>query len=133
LKEAKVSNGLKITFLIHAIISIIFGLGLYLVPVQFGATIGWPQGDTTMARLTGNALIAFGISSWLAYRATNWEQVRIILITEIWLTILGALIALYSALYGGAPSFIWANFAIFVVFAVLWIYFYMKGPQANKT
>lgn len=126
------SNGLKITFLIHAILSFVFGLGLYLVPVQFGAMVGWPSSDSTMARLAGNSLLAFGISSWLAYRATNWEQIRIILITEIWLTVLGALIALYSAIFGGAPSFIWVNFAIFVIFAVLWIYFYTKTPKAPK-
>jgi len=92
--------------------------------------VSWPAADPTMARLTGNSLLAIGVSSWLGYRAANWQQVRITLIMEIALTVLGALITLYSVLFGGAPSFAWGNFAVFVIFGILWIYFYATAPNA---
>ena len=73
--------------------------------------------------------LAIGISSWLGYRAAHWDEVRIVVQMEIVLTVLSGIISLYSALFAGAPLFIWVPIGIFVVFAVAWIYFYRQAQS----
>ena len=124
------SNGLKVTFLIHAIVAFLFGLGLYFVPGTFAAMVGWGAMDPIMARNFGGALLAIGVSSWLGYRAKDWGQVRIVVVMEIFLTVLSVLSNLYAQLMAGGPMFNWSNVVVVAIFAVLWIYFYAKAPKA---
>ena len=46
---------------------------------------------------------------------------------EIVVTVLGGLISLYSALFAGAPLFIWVSIVIYLGFAAAWIYFYLQA------
>ena len=125
------SKGLKLTFLIHAIVATLFGIGLFLVPGTFGRAVNWSPIDPTMARMFGGALLAFAAGSKLAYSATSWEQVRILVGAEVALTVLGVVGTLYSLLMEGAPAFAWVPFCLYVVFAILWTYFYMKAPKKS--
>jgi hypothetical protein len=74
----------------------------------------------------GAALLAFCLSSFLAYRSGTYGDVKIIVQTEILLTILGALGSLYQVLFAGGPAFNWVSFVLFAVFAALFI-IYRKG------
>lgn len=123
------SKGLKLTFLIHAVISFVFGIGLYLVPGTFARMVNWTPFDPTMSRFYGTALLALSVSSMLGYRAQNWEQVQIIVKTKIAFDVLAVLGTLYSILMQGAPAFAWVQVALAAVFAILWIYFYTKAPK----
>ena len=96
-------TSLKTTFLIHAIISLAFGIMAYLISGTWATTVNWMPFDPTTTRLYGTALIGIGVSSLLAFRVTRWEEVRIIVQMEIVYTVLGALISLYAALITGAP------------------------------
>ncbi len=125
------SKGLKLTFLIHAITSLFFGIGLFVIPGQLAALYKWSPFDPTLSRALGAALIAFSVSSWLGYRATSWKQVGIILLTEITLTVFSSLGYLYSILVEEAPPFTWVIFIISAVFGILWIYFYARAPKAG--
>ena len=125
------SKGLKITFLIHAIISLVIGIGLYIIPRPLGEMVDWMPFDPTMMRMFGGALLALAVSSWLCYRAASWEQVRIVVVMEIAFTILGVLGGLYAVLADDAPPFTWVQVVIAAVFAILWIYFYTKAPKKS--
>ena len=45
--EKPISSGLKTLFLIHAIISLFFGLAFWLVPGRFLTLVGWVPGLVT--------------------------------------------------------------------------------------
>jgi hypothetical protein len=117
------SKGLKYTFLVHAIVAVIIGLGLVLVAQWFLDLVNWTPSDPTMARAYGAALLAIGVSSWLGYMATEWKQVRIVVRMENVLTIVGFLESLYSVLFADGPAFVWSNVAITGIFGILFIYF----------
>lgn len=126
------SKGLKTTFLIHVFVALAFGIVMYLLPATWAELVNWTPLDENMTRLFGAALIAIGGSSWLAYRATKWDEVRIILVLEIVFTVLGALGSLYGALALSAPAFIWVAFAVFAVFGFLFSYFYARGEVPRE-
>lgn len=62
------SRGLKFTFLVHAILSFVFGAVMYLKPSILGVLV---QDEGDMTRSYGAALLALALSSWLGYRASH--------------------------------------------------------------
>lgn len=122
------SRGLKITFLIHAIVALVFGIVLYLQPGLWATLAQWTPFDGNMTRIYGAALLALAVSSWFGYRAARWDEVRILVLMEIALTVLSTVGGLWGLLFRGAPAFGWVSVVIWVVFAVAWIYFYVNRP-----
>ncbi len=122
------SKGLKITFLIHAIVALVFGVVLYLQPGLWATMVKWTPFDGNMTRIYGAALLALAVSSWFGYRAARWDEVRILVLMEIALTVLSTVGGLWGLLFRGAPVFAWVSVVIWVVFAVAWIYFYVNRP-----
>lgn len=122
------SKGLKITFLIHAIVALVFGIVLYLQPGLWATLVKWTPHDDHMTRIYGAALLALAVSSWFGYRATRWEEVRILVLMEIALTALSTVGGLWGLLFRSAPAFAWVAVVIWVAFAMAWIYFYLKRP-----
>ena len=122
------SRGLKITFLIHAIVALVCGVVLYLQPGLWATLVQWTPFDGNMTRIYGAALLALAVSSWFGYRAARWDEVRILVLMEIALTVLSTVGGLWGLLFRGAPAFGWVSVVIWVVFAVAWIYFYVNRP-----
>ncbi len=117
---------MKTTFLIHAILGTLFGLAYLLIPKKFGSFLNWQVMEPEAYRIVGAAILGFAASSWLAYSASAWEQVKIVVQMEIVWTILGTLVLLYGICFAGLPAFAWVNAIILVVFAVLFIVFYSR-------
>jgi hypothetical protein len=122
------SKGLKITFLIHAIVALVFGIMLYLRPGSWALLVNWAPFDGDMTRIYGAALLALAVSSWLGYRAKRWEEVRILVLMEITLTVLSTVGELWGLLFRYTPDFAWVAVVIWVAFAVAWTYFYLRQP-----
>ncbi len=120
------SKGLRTTFLIHAPVSLLFGIVFYLVPGTWSNMVNWTPFDANVTRLLGAALLAIGVMSWLAYKAESWEEVRIPVQFEMVFTVAGSLMGLYAYFVTGAPIFIWVPIAVMVIFGVLFIYFYRQ-------
>jgi hypothetical protein len=118
------SKGLKTTFLIHIIVTLVFGLPLLLAPGFYESVTNWEPIEPAIGRTLGAMLIALSVSSWMGYRATSWGEVRIVVVQEIAFTLLGTIASLYEALGPGAPALIWLNIAVLGIFCILWIYFY---------
>jgi hypothetical protein len=123
------SRGLKTTFLAHAIVSLAFGLVLYLIPDTWVTLVNWTPYDPAITRIYAAALLGLCASSWLGYRAARWDEVRIVVQMEIVVTVLGGLAGLYSGLFAGAPLFIWVSVVIYLSFAAAWIYFYRQAKS----
>lgn len=121
-----ISSGLKTTFLIHAIIALIFGLLYLLIPETLGKFIDWPTTEPEVFRTIGAAVLAFGASSFWCYRASSWEAVKIVVQTEIVWTVLATLVMLYGLLFANLPAFAWVNTILMGGFAAAFIVFYTK-------
>jgi hypothetical protein len=124
--NAQLSQGLKTTFLVHFIVALLFGLGFLLIPIAVGSIYGLNVQEPEIYRLLGGAMLGFAVSSWLSYKATNWDSVRIVVIMEIVWTILGTLVMLYALLIAGFPALGWINAIIFAAFAIAFGWFYFQ-------
>ena len=122
----KISQGLKTTFLVHFIVALLFGLGFLFMPVLFGSWYGLNVQEPDTYRLLGAAMLGFAVSSWFAYRATDWESVRIVVVMELVWTILGTLVLLYALLFAGFPALGWLNAVILGAFALAFGRFYFQ-------
>ena len=123
------SNGLRTTFLIHALVTLIFGIAFYFVPGIWANLVKWTPFDATMTQLMGAAGLAIGVSSWLGYKAESWKEVRITVQSDIVLTVAGSLIGLYAYFFAGAPLFIWVIIIVMATFGALWIYFFRQAAS----
>ena len=125
----EISSPLRLTFLIHFFVGIIFGL-IYLIFLEFYNTlVGWTYDDPIAGRVLGAALIGFGVASLLAWRETEWVKVKIIVQMEIvWLTI--AVVAQFWAAFTLFPPIvIWVNIGLMIVFLVAFIWFYWRQEK----
>ena len=123
------SQALKTTFLVHAIVSLAFGLVMYLLPTWFATVIQWTPVDPVMTSFMGAALLALGVSSLLGYRAEHWEDVRIVVLAEEVFTVTGTLAGLYYLLFASAPLFTWVPVILWGLFAVAWIALYYQASH----
>ena len=122
----KISQGLKTTFLVHFIAALLFGLSFLFMPVLVGSWYGLNVQEPDTYRLLGAAMLGFAVSSWFAYRATDWESVRIVVVMELVWTILGTLVLLYALLFASFPALGWLNAVILGAFAIAFGRFYFQ-------
>jgi uncharacterized protein YjeT (DUF2065 family) len=126
-KEKEISHGLKITFLVHFVVAVVFGLVFLLIPEMLLRMMGALIREPSTFRLLGAALIAFAASSWFAYRETVWQRVKIVVQMEIVWTVLGVLATLWGLMFEGVPAAEWTNVLILGAFAVAFTYFYSRA------
>jgi len=125
--ERQIPKGLKITFLVHFIMAVIFGAGFLLIPEMVTGMLGARAMEPSTFRLVGAAMLAFGTSSWLAYRQTLWDRVKIVVQVEIVWTLLGVLAMLWGLTFEGLPAADWTNVLILGAFAIAFTYFYSRA------
>jgi len=124
--DEQIPYGLKITFLVHFVMAVVFGAGFLLIPDMLTGMLGARTVEPSTFRLVGAAMLAFAASSWLAYRQPVWEKVKIVVQIEIVWTVLGVLATLYGLIFEGLPAADWMNVVILGAFAVAFIFFYSR-------
>jgi hypothetical protein len=120
------SKSLRYTFLVHAVVALLFGLPLLIVPGRTLDVFGWAPIDPIMTRLVGAALLALGWGSYRGWRAAARSDVEILLQVEVVFTVLVSLGLLRHLLGGSWPWYVWTMFIIFVLFAIVWIYHLLR-------
>lgn len=116
-------RGLRITFLLHFVISAVFGLQHMLVPRVWTDLGGMSVAETGTWRLIGAATLAFGVGSGMAWREWAWEHVRITAWMQIAWSALGAAVITWAIVYEGLPPLEWLNVALLAGFAVAFLTF----------
>jgi hypothetical protein len=122
----KISSGLRLLFLVHFVVGLVFGLLYLVIPVIFLGWMGVPVQDALPYRIIGAAVLAFTTSSWYCYVNPEWERVKIVVLAEIVWTVLNVLVNLYGLIFAAAPTANWINVVIMAGFAAAFIYFYYK-------
>ena len=103
--------------------------------------IGWPviYSDPITLQLFGFTFYAFSLSSFIAWKETEWEKVKTIVIMEIaWF--MGGVYVMFWSIYAGLvnplapelPLMGWIYLMIFCAFLVAFIVFYIQHEKERK-
>ena len=127
LKPGIVPKPLKIWFVIHFAVDVIFAIPLMVAPQPFLSMLGWKIVDPIASRLVAAALFGIGIESLLSIKAPVNTYVGMLNLKIIWSTaaIVGTVISLI-ALGKEGPQLAWGIVGVFFVFAVIWIYWRVR-------
>jgi hypothetical protein len=137
--ETPISNSLRMTFLVHMIVALVFGATLWAIPGRTLLLVGWipdqvqlPQSelsvpgttfvDGVITRLIGAALLALSFSSFYGWRSTHLDRVKPLVQLEFLFCVLaeiGVLVGILT-LERPIPVIGWVLVAILAVFIIAW-------------
>jgi hypothetical protein len=120
------SKALRTTFLVHAVVSLLSGAPLFIVPGQMLTWLGWAPIDPLASRVLGAALLAVAWSSLRGWLATERARVAILIEMEAVFTVLACVGLLRHLLAGGWPLVPWLALALFLAFALAWVTFLVR-------
>jgi hypothetical protein len=120
------SKALKTTFLVHAIVVVLFGVPLLLIPGRLMTWVGWAPIDPITSRLMGAVSLALAWSSYRGWKAMDRTQVSVLIEMEAVYTILACVGLLRHLLFGHWPLFPWLLLVLYLVFAILWVSFLVR-------
>ncbi len=119
-----IPKSLRIWFVIHFVVDLIFALPLIFFPAVVFGMFGLVMGDSLAPRLVGAAFLAIGTTS-LIMRNAGLESYRALLnLKIIWSS--SALIGIALAIINGSPAIAWLPFGIFVIFWIAWVFYWKK-------
>lgn len=137
--DRSITNYLRNLFLVHAVVGVIIGLPLWLVPGRTLTLLGWtPQVvdfpaldvsipgtefvNPTFVRLVGAALLALAFSSFQGWRASRWQQVALLVQLELVFCALGVAAFLARVITRGTdkPLIFWVDLLLLAVFTLAW-------------
>lgn len=114
---------MKIWFLIHFVVDILFALPLMVAPTAFLSALGWKVVDPIASRLVAAALLGIGIESLLSVKSPAPTFVGLLNLKIIWSSaaIAGLVVSLVFAA-AQTSRLAWAVAGIFLMFDIVWIY-----------
>ncbi|MFL7794656.1 MAG: hypothetical protein AB8I69_21105 [Anaerolineae bacterium] len=112
---------LKLIFLIHAIVALIVGAPLLIIPGRVLGAVGWAPVEPVINRILGAALLALAWSSFRGWRATDKTQVAFLVEMETAFTVLGCVGVVRHLLIAHYPLIVWIVLAVLALFAIAWI------------
>jgi hypothetical protein len=130
LKPGIVPRPLKIWFLIHFAVDMLFAIPLMIAPRMFLSAFAWKVVDPITTRLVAAALFGIGIESLLSVRAPLPTFVGMLNLKIIWSSaaIIGIAVSL-AFTDTAAPRLVWAVLGIFLVFDIVWIYWRVRTHE----
>ncbi len=114
------SGTYRVTSSVYAVLWLIVGLLLLLVPGRFLGALTWPSEPIT-GRVLGAALLALAWASYRGSRTRNREVLSLVMELGVIFSVLAALGVLRHLLITYYPPVVWGAFAVFAVFSVLWL------------
>ena len=120
---------LKYLFLVQLAVFLIFGVIFTFFIHQYVDWFSWPDLDPTAGRFIGVIFLSFAFAEFLAYRESEWDNVDLFVILDILFCISGAMIQLIGTFVDETGWAGWFNFAIMLIFFVLFLYFYIQQQK----
>lgn len=125
------SKLLKIGFLVHFFVAVIFGLTFTIAIEYYQTLTGWPFLDPITGRVLGAVFLGLAVASLLAWRETKWAHVKIVVQMEVvWLAI-SAIVQIWAAFAYAVPIIIWFQVAISIFFLVAFVWFYYDQEMGD--
>jgi len=125
------SKLLKLLFLVHFFVAVIFGL-IFTVAVEYYVSLtGWPYLDPVSGRVLGAVFLGLAVSSLLAWKETKWEHVKIIVQMEIVWSAIGTIVQIWAIFMLPVPIIIWLQTVILIFFLVTFTWFYYDQEIAK--
>lgn len=121
---------LRIWFLIHFVIDLIFGLPLLFAPRWFLPIFDFPTENLLFARLVGAALFAIGMISLFARESSRETFQTLLAFKILWSS--AAILGLIISIHEGAPKSTWLFLGIFVLFFFVWNYWKRALENMDK-
>ncbi|MEE8357084.1 MAG: hypothetical protein V3R33_07215 [Anaerolineales bacterium] len=122
--EKQVPSSLRIWFVIHFAVDMLFAIPLLFFPEFLMPLLGWDVVDPVMSRLVGAALLGIGGESLLGRNASREVFLAMLNLKIIWAS--GAVLGIGMGIADGAPLPAWAFLVIFVAFLGVWVYYRFK-------
>ena len=119
-----IPKSLRVWFVIHFAIDIIFAIPMLLVPEFLMPLMGWSVVDPITSRLVGAALLAIGVESLLGRNASRDVFKAMLNLKILWAS--GAILGIGLGLVAGGPPIGWIFLVIFAAFLGLWAYYRVK-------
>ncbi|TET07610.1 MAG: hypothetical protein E3J86_12560 [Candidatus Thorarchaeota archaeon] len=126
----EISKFLKYAFIIDGLIALVYGLILLLIPEQHMAFFGYPF-EEFADRFTGGMMVAFGIGNLLAYRASSWENVELVIYMNMAFSLICSTVMLYSFAVGLLPIAAFLQIGLMMFLFLLFLYAYYEAKMKN--
>lgn len=124
------SRGLKYTFFAHMLAALAFGLLFLISPDLYARIANYSPIDPIITRSLGVAVLGLAFSSWLAFRAATTDEIRIILETEVFYTVLMTATLTLIMVFTPAPVFTIVPLTVHLLFAIAFVYYFVTAPRA---
>lgn len=125
-----VPPSLRLWFVVHFVVDLLFALPLLLAPAQLLGPLGWTCVDGTTARLVGAALLAIGTQSLLGRNAGIETFTAMLNLKVIWS--MAAALGLAISIAEGAPPAAWAFLSLFIAFCGVWTHHRIRLRQWSR-
>jgi hypothetical protein len=121
---------LRTYLMIVAVVALLYGLGLLLLPAFMATTygLGTSPSEILLARLFGVAMLTLGLVNWLAKDLTGASAKPVILGGLIGDAV-GVIVALMGTLSGVMSAAGWSAVVIYVLFVLGFAYFQFMAPS----
>ena len=119
--EKQVPGNLRVWFVIHFAVDMLFAIPLLFFPEFLLTLLGWKVVDPITSRLVGAALLGIGGESLLGRNASKEVFLAMLNLKILWAA--GAVIGIALGIAAGGPPLAWVLLVIFVAFLGVWVYY----------
>jgi len=123
----EISKFLKMSFLIDGLVVIVYGLVMLMIPDIHANMFGFPY-EEFADRYVGSLFLGYGVGNLLAYRASSWENVELVVLMNLTTLVIGLLVILYSIAMALLPiaAYMQVGLVLFLLFLFLYSYYEVK-------
>lgn len=115
------SRFLRIVFAVHMVVFAVLGVLLLALPGHFLGWLGWAPIDPLLSRVLGAAFLALAWGSFRGWRASEREQVALLIELEVVFSVLACVGLLRHLLFANYPAMVWILFAGLAAFGLAWV------------
>ncbi len=117
-------------FLLNTVVSLLFALGLLLVPAVLLDLFGFPNnaGAKLLGQLIGVELLVGGLVTYFAKDSTDFNTRQGINLSNLIACVIGFIVSLGGTLSGAMNSLGWVIVALYLLLALGFGYFQFLGP-----
>ena len=114
-------------FGVHTVVSLLFGLPLFISPRNTLNFFNWAPQDPILSRFLGVALIALAVASARSFKSADKSLTKTVIEMDLVFCTLGAIgFARYVFSSHSYPFMVWFIFGLLVVFSIAWAVAYFK-------